>query len=82
MGNEIIATKKYELPSSYREVFEILGKKKLIGKETKDAIIELVKIRNTIAHRYFVITPKKLFDSIRKTWSIKRFANEIESLIK
>jgi uncharacterized protein YutE (UPF0331/DUF86 family) len=82
LGNEIISAEKLELPTSYREIFEILEKNKIIDKKTKDALIELVRIRNIIAHRYFLITPTNLFESFRKIWSIRKFANKVKELVK
>jgi uncharacterized protein YutE (UPF0331/DUF86 family) len=58
LGNEIIAAKKLELPSSYKEVFDILANRKIIDGKTKDALIELVKIRNTIAQIFYNYTAK------------------------
>jgi uncharacterized protein YutE (UPF0331/DUF86 family) len=82
LGNEIISAKKLELPTSYREIFEILEKNKIIDKKTKDALIELVRVRNAIAHRYFLITPTSLFKSLKKIWSTRKFANKVKELIK
>jgi uncharacterized protein YutE (UPF0331/DUF86 family) len=82
LGNEIISAKKLEMPHSYREIFEILAVRKIIDEEMKDDLIELVRIRNMIAHRYFVITPKKLFFSLRRLKSLKKFAKKIEKIIQ
>jgi uncharacterized protein YutE (UPF0331/DUF86 family) len=82
LGNEIIAAKKLELPSSYKEVFDILANRGIIDRKTKDALIELVRIRNTIAHRYFVVTPQKLFDSIKKLVYVNKLVNKIKKLVK
>jgi uncharacterized protein YutE (UPF0331/DUF86 family) len=82
LGNEIIAAKKLELPSSYKEVFDILANRGIIDRKMKDALIELVRIRNTIAHRYFVVTPQKLFDSIKKLVYVNKLVNKIKKFVK
>jgi uncharacterized protein YutE (UPF0331/DUF86 family) len=82
LGNEIIAAKKLELPSSYKEVFDILANRGIIDRKTKDALIELVRIRNAIAHRYFVVTSQKLFDSIKKLVYVNKLVNKIKKLVK
>lgn len=82
LGNEIISTKKFGMPHSYSEIFEILSNRKLMDEKTKNDLLELVRVRNIIAHRYFMITPKKLFNSLRKLESMKRFVKKIEKLAK
>jgi uncharacterized protein YutE (UPF0331/DUF86 family) len=78
LGNEIITTKRLEMPHSYREVFEILADRKIIDEKMRDDLIELVRVRNMIAHRYFILTPKRLFSSLQRLKSLKKFAEKIE----
>lgn len=80
LGNEIISAKKLEMPHSYREIFEILARNKIISQKIKADLIDLVRIRNAIAHRYFIITPSKLFISFKKLKSLKKFAEKVEKL--
>ena len=82
LGNEIISAKKLEMPQSYREIFEILANNKLIDENMKNDLIELVRIRNMIAHRYFTITPKRLFFSISKLKSLRKFADKTEKIVQ
>lgn len=82
LGNEIISAKKLEMPHSYKEIFEILSNRKLITEKTRDELIELVRIRNAIAHRYFTVTPSKLFHSLEKLASVKGFVERVKKLVK
>jgi uncharacterized protein YutE (UPF0331/DUF86 family) len=82
LGNEMISAEKLEMPHSYREIFEILSKERIIDKKIGNDLIELVRIRNAIAHRYFAVTPKKLFTSLQKLESLKKFAKKVEEITK
>jgi len=82
LGNEMISAKKLEMPHSYREIFEILSREGIIDKKMENDLIELVRIRNAIAHRYFIVTPKKLFISFQKLESLKKFAKKVEEITR
>jgi uncharacterized protein YutE (UPF0331/DUF86 family) len=82
LGNEMISAEKLEMPHSYREIFEILSREGIIDKKMENDLIELVRIRNAIAHRYFAVTPKKLFTSLQKLESLKKFAKKVEEITR
>jgi uncharacterized protein YutE (UPF0331/DUF86 family) len=82
LGNEMISAKKLEMPHSYREIFEILSREGIIDKKMENDLIELVRIRNAIAHRYFIVTPKRLFISFQKLESLKKFAKKVEEITR
>ena len=48
----------------------------------KNDLIELVIIRNMIAYLYFTITPKRLFFSISKLKSLRKFADKTEKIVQ
>lgn len=81
LGNEIISSLKLELPQSYKDVFEILRKNKLISEKDERDLIYLVRIRNAIAHRYFAITPEKLFVGMNKLKAVKNLEKIIDNLL-
>jgi uncharacterized protein YutE (UPF0331/DUF86 family) len=70
------------MPQSYREIFEILANNKLIDENMKNDLIELVRLRNMIPHRYFTITPKRLFFSLSKLKSLRKFADKTEKIVQ
>jgi uncharacterized protein YutE (UPF0331/DUF86 family) len=49
----IIAQRGLEKPSTYRETFEILGRKKIISKELANELSDLAGFRNVLVHIYW-----------------------------
>lgn len=60
------------MPQSYKDIFEILRKNKIISEKDKNDLIYLVRIRNAIVYRYFTITLEKLFTGIKKLKVVKK----------
>ncbi len=82
LGNEIISAKKLRMPHSYKEIFEILYEERIIDEKMKNDMVELVRIRNIIAHRYFLISPEKLFWSMKKLKSVEKFVKAVKKIVK
>lgn len=78
IGEETIATKRLGFPSSYREVFEILNKEKIISKYLSKEMSELVTYRNLFAHEYWSFTKKDVWEALQKIKNVKLFVNEIK----
>ena len=54
LGNEIILARGFHVPSTYREIFTILEKEKVIEPDLAKAIGSLVLYRNLLSHEYHV----------------------------
>lgn len=82
LGKEIIRGRKLGLPASYREIFQILEKEKIISSELSQKLQYLANRRNLLAHEYFDITEKSIFLMYLKVSSIKEFMKVASELVK
>lgn len=82
LGEEAIATKASGFPASYRDVFEILNKNKIISKELAAEMSMLVGYRNMFAHEYWSFTEKDVWDALQRVRSVKPFVSEIRKVLK
>lgn len=78
LGEEVIATKELGFPASYREVFDILSKNKIIAKEMAVEMSRLVGYRNMFAHEYWSFTEKDVWDALQRVRLAKAFVDEIK----
>ncbi|MEM7827029.1 MAG: HepT-like ribonuclease domain-containing protein [Candidatus Aenigmatarchaeota archaeon] len=65
IGEELIAIKRLGFPSSYREIFEILEKNRVIDEELMKKLSRLVFYRNLFAHEYFSFSKKDVFNTLQ-----------------
>jgi len=82
IGEYIVTKEKLGFPSSYREVFELLEKNKIINEEELKDIKRLIFLRNLIAHEYTRISEKELKEMVNLLKNIKNFINRIKSRLK
>ncbi len=82
LGNEIISTCNFGIPTSYRDIFEILYRKKVMNEEIKDKFLTLVYYRNLIAHEYHRITEKELFTMVCIIPIVENFLEQIKKFVK
>ena len=61
LGNIIIEKKGYEIPSTYAEIFEILQRHNSLAKE----LSFLARFRNVLAHVYWSIDYKKVYNVLK-----------------
>lgn len=60
LGELIVSEKNLGFPSTYKEIFEMLYKAKMISDRTLDEMKRLVFLRNLISHEYYTITEDEL----------------------
>ncbi|RLF64314.1 MAG: hypothetical protein DRN33_02470 [Thermoplasmata archaeon] len=60
LGEFLVSENNLGLPSTYREIFELLYKNKMISRETLNDMKRLVFLRNLIAHEYYTIKEGEL----------------------
>jgi uncharacterized protein YutE (UPF0331/DUF86 family) len=77
LGNHAISSSDLRLPSSAREVFEILSENGFISGETTAAMKDFVRVGNLIAHRYARLLPEELANVANRTDVIKDFLNQL-----
>jgi uncharacterized protein YutE (UPF0331/DUF86 family) len=78
IGEYIVSKEKLGFPSSYREVFELLEKNKIINKNELKNIKRLIFLRNLIAHEYTKISEKELKEMVNLLKNIKKFVERIK----
>ncbi|MEO0095498.1 MAG: HepT-like ribonuclease domain-containing protein [candidate division WOR-3 bacterium] len=59
----LVSQKKLGMPSSYREIFELLNTGGLIDSQELENFKRIVFLRNLIAHEYYRISPKNSWKS-------------------
>jgi uncharacterized protein YutE (UPF0331/DUF86 family) len=77
LGNHILSNLDLETPSTFAEVFENLSKANLISERASSSMVELVEVRNIIAHRYGKISDSKLVETAKKLDCVKEFLDEL-----
>jgi len=60
LGEYLVSKYNLGIPSTYREIFEILHKNKIISDEILSGMKKLIFYRNLIAHEYYTIEAKDL----------------------
>ena len=69
------------IPSTYKDIFWLLEKGKIIDKKEKEKIWSIAKYRNILAHEYGEITQKDVLYIIQNIGFLKKFADKIKSLL-
>jgi len=81
IAEEIVVKNEWGMPNNYGELFPVLSRNGVIGKDTAEEMEYLVKKRNVIAHYYFDIKPKEIFSIKKDIYSVKTFVEKIKKLI-
>lgn len=82
LGEEIILKKGFSLPDSYKSVFEILNKEKIISNEDYQKLREMVNLRNLIAHQYYAFDENDIFKVYSDLDVISKFITTSQSIFK
>lgn len=82
LGSEIISAGNFGMPSSYRDIFDYLYRRKVVDKEVRDEMIKLVYYRNLIAHEYHRINEKEVLTLVNGIGISERFIQQIRGFIK
>lgn len=80
IGEEIIEEKKLDFPTSYKEIFLIIKKEKIISKELCDKLSSFMKQRNMIAHQYDEIENEKIYELLLEKKIFKEFISEVKKI--
>jgi uncharacterized protein YutE (UPF0331/DUF86 family) len=52
IAGHIISDRKYRVPNSYADTFEVLEENSVIDKAQADSLVRMVKFRNVVVHDY------------------------------
>lgn len=77
LGNHVLAVLALKTPQYFAEIFENLYDGSLISKNVKDKMINLVKLRNIIAHRYGRITDAELVEAVKEIEIVSSYLSEL-----
>lgn len=80
IGNQIVAAKNIGVPGTYEDIFNVLKERKIIDDALFKKLIELTRLRNTLAHRYFNIGKINLIGGIRIAGSVMALAKIAKTL--
>lgn len=73
LAKEIVVSNNFGFPKSYKEIFEILGRRKFVSKEQERDLLKLVILRNKISHRYEGLSEEDIFKAKNGLKIVKDF---------
>ncbi len=82
LGEEIVTAHNLGTPSTYRDIFVLLGRQKIIPSALEHKLSSLMRLRNALAHEYEDFTEKDVFEGIRLVGAVGEFIVVIKALIK
>jgi len=82
LGEEIIAAKNLGTPSTYKDIFFLLFKGKLINDHMKKQLQELSSYRNIFSHNYHDFKEKDVFNALTRISVVRDFAKRMKVVIK
>ncbi len=80
IANHIIADKKYRVPTSYSDTFQVLEEEGIISKKQYKTIKNMAQFRNTIVHHYDKIDEAIVVNILRR--NLKDFFEYRDSVLK
>lgn len=65
IGHHIIATSGFDQPTSYADVFRVLGKEGVLDAEFATALEPMARMRNRLVHHYEDVEPIRVHELLR-----------------
>ncbi|MGE5832270.1 MAG: type VII toxin-antitoxin system HepT family RNase toxin [Methanomicrobiales archaeon] len=82
LADEVIITNRLGMPQSYREIFDILRRRRFIDRELAEEMAALVFYRNMIAHQYDDLTDDDLYSLFQRLGTITKFVDRMKEIIR
>ncbi len=82
LGQEILIKEDLGMPNRYADIFLYLSKAGLMNKKEAEELAELINFRNIIAHAYFEVSKKNVFEVMKKISLIDKFIEKIKKRIR
>jgi len=82
LGDEIVTSRNLGVPGTYREIFNLLERGRVIDKELASDLSNLVYQRNILAHEYYNLTEKDVFRTYCRVHVIRKFVERVKENIK
>ncbi len=74
----LVAQKKLGIPSSYREIFELLNKSGFLNPQELEDFKRIVFLRNLIAHEYYRISTEELLEIAKLLGQARNFVERVK----
>jgi uncharacterized protein YutE (UPF0331/DUF86 family) len=82
LADEVIIANRLGMPSSYREIFDILRRRRFIDRDLAEEMASLVFYRNMIAHQYDDLTDDDLYSLFQRLDTVLRFVERMKEIIR
>jgi Uncharacterized conserved protein len=82
LADEVVTANSLGMPSTYREIFSLLSKNGYINAALMEKMSRIVFYRNLLAHEYYDITEKDLFDLQKNMGVIRQFVEIVKGLLR
>lgn len=82
LADEVILTNRLGMPSSYREIFDILRRRRYVDRDLAEEMAALVFYRNMIAHQYDDLTDDDLYSLYERLGTIMKFVDRMKEIIR
>ena len=82
IAQEIVISKKYGMPASYKDTFRILSQRKFIEKDMLIELEKFVDLRNSLSHEYYKLEASAIFHAVNNIKSIDQFVDIVCDKIK
>ena len=82
LGEEIVMANNLGMPSTYKGIFRLLVKNKLIDINLGEELSNLVSYRNLLSHEYYELSEKDILDVSRKINIVIKFAGRSKDLLR
>ena len=82
LGDEIVMANNLGMPSTYKEIFRLLTKNKLIDENMGVELSNLVSYRNLLSHEYYDLTENDVFELFRRISIVKKLVEIMKNVLK
>jgi len=82
LGEELVMANNLGMPSTYREIFKLLVKNKLIDANLGEGLSNLVFYRNLLSHEYYELTEKDVLDVSSRINIVNKFVERAKGLLR
>lgn len=82
LGEELVMANNLGMPSTYKEIFKLLVKNKLIDANLGEGLSNLVFYRNLLPHEYYELTEKDVLDVSSRINIVNKFVERAKGLLR
>jgi len=81
IGTHLIAEFGWESPQTYRDVAEILVKRRVISKDYGETLKKIIAFRNILVHEYLDLDLEIVYKKLQELDDLRKFAEFIEKFL-